>query len=146
MTHPLESSVAVVIRRRSSEHTALVIRRQSLNVSEDIALEDAASCSLATLDSVAVVVMPDVIDGVEESASRQGGRATSCAGDVVAFHRYLVAFADHFEGPVVVAVAAAGGEGRLSVDVVVRERDAGAGIVAEDVVLAAGSGGLHWIS
>jgi hypothetical protein len=42
----------------------------------------------------------------------------------------------------VVAVAAAGRVGRLAVDVVVGERDAGAGVVAEDVVLAARSGGL----
>lgn len=138
----LESAVAICIRGRSGEQAAFEIGRQSRDVGEDVALEDAAGGGFAALEGVAVVVLPDVVDGVQEGASGQGGGAAGCAGDEVGFQRDLVAFADHLEGPVVVAVAAAGRVGRLAVDVVVGERDAGAGVVAEDVVLAARSGGL----
>jgi hypothetical protein len=77
------------------------------------------SRSLVAFKSMAVVILPDIVDSVQQGCAWKGGRAACRAGDVVAFHGDLVAFADHFEGPVVVAVAAAGGVRGLAVYVVV---------------------------
>ena len=89
-----------------------------------------------------VVVLPDVVDGVEQSSAGQGWRAAGCVGDVIVLHRDLVVGSDHLKSPIVVAVAAASGVGRLAVDVVAGECDALVGVEAEDVMLAAGASSL----
>lgn len=88
-----------------------------------------------------VVVVPHVVDGVEESATAEGRAAAEGLVDVVVLHGDLVVGADHLEGPVVESVAAGGVVG-LAVDEVVGESDALSGVEVEDVVLAAKTGSL----
>ena len=101
---------------------------------------------------MSIVVLPDVVDGVEQSSSGQGGRTTGCVGDVIVLHGDLIVGADHLESPIVVAVAASSGVRRLAINVVAGKSDALARVEAEDVMLAAGTSSLiimvreesHW--
>ena len=92
-----------------------------------------------------VIVLPHVVDSVEQSSSGQGGRASGGVGDVVVFHRDLIVGSDHLEGPIVIAVAASSGVRRLAVNVVAGECDALARVEAEDIMLAAGTSSLMMI-
>lgn len=131
--------VGVLIRR--PKELASVVRNDVLDVVENITLEDTARAGVPALEKVAFDVEPNVVDGVEQRLAAQRGAAAGRLGDVVVLHGDGVAGADHLEDPVVVAVAA-GGEVRLPVDEVTGEGDAGTRGEAENVVLAAGTGGL----
>jgi hypothetical protein len=131
--------IGTLIRR--PKQLASVVRNNILYIVEHVALEDSARAGVPALEEVAFDVGPDVVDGVEQRLAAERGPAAGGFGDVVVLHGDGVAGADHLEDPVVVAVAA-GGEVGLSVDEVAGEGDASAGCEAEDVVLAAGTGGL----
>lgn len=131
-----KGKLALRVGARGSEETALVVGNHLLYVDKDVTLKDAAGGGFTSLDGVAVVVLPDVVDGVKKSLAAEGRAAASGALDVVVLHGDLVVLANHLKGPVVVAVASSG-VGRLAVDEVVGQRDALAGVEAEDVVLAA---------
>jgi hypothetical protein len=90
---------------------------------------------------MAGVVVPVVVDGVQVGVALDLGGAAAGLVEVVALERDLVAGAVQVDVPVVVVVAGGRVVG-LAVDVVVGEGDAVAGLRAEDVVLAADSGGL----
>jgi hypothetical protein len=53
-----------------------------LHVLEHIALEESLASGV-TLDSMAIDIGPDVVDGMEEGGGRQRGTATGCMLDEV---------------------------------------------------------------
>ena len=143
LARPAQRRIALLVSAlvRRPKKLASVVRNDVLDIVEDVALEDAARAGVPALEEVAFDVEPNVVDGVEQRLAAQRGAAAGRLGDVVVLHSDGVAGADHLEDPVVVAVAA-GGEVGLPVDEVAGEGDAGTGGEAEDVVLAAGTGGL----
>jgi len=145
LASPAESSVAVGLSSCSGVQAALVVGRQALDVDEGVALKDASGLGISTFECVPVVVLPYVVDGVEQSSSGQGGRTSGCVGDVVVLHGDLIIGSDHLKSPVVIAVATSSGVRRLAVDVVAGECDALARVEAEDIVLAAGTSSLMMI-
>jgi hypothetical protein len=126
---------------RDTEEPSLVVRLDRLHITEYVALEDTTSGSLTTFESMAVIPFPDVVDRVKQSVTTQSRRAASCLRNVVVLHRNLVALANHFKRPVVVAIAASRVR-RLAIDVVVRQGDARAWVMAKNVVLATRLGSL----
>lgn len=124
-----------------TEELALVVRLNCLHITEYVALEDTTSSGLTTLESMAVIPFPDVVDCMKQSVTTESRGATRCLRNVVVLHRNLVALANHFKRPVVVAIATSGVR-RLAIDVVVGQGDARAGVMAKNVMLAARLGSL----
>lgn len=86
------------------------------------------------------VVLPVVVDSVEESIASDFRGATGGAVYVIALEGDLVLRASEVEGPVVVAVASSTPVGG-AVNFAVRDGHATGGEFAEDDVLTADSGG-----
>lgn len=87
---------------------ALVVGDELLNLDEGVGLEDSSRGRLAALGSVAVDVLPHVVNGVEKCGAAQGGATASRFVSVVVLHGDLVILADHLKSPVVVPVTAGG--------------------------------------
>jgi len=90
---------------------------------------------------MADVVVPEVVDDVDDGVASELGRAALCVGDVVVLERNGVLGAGHVHCPVVVGVAAGGPLG-IAVDEVVGDCDAGVLRVAGHDVLASDEGCL----
>lgn len=136
-------SALVEGRLGGSKYAASIVGDDLVDLDEDVTLEEAAGCIVSTLEGVAVVVLPDVVDGVQEGAATERGGATSGAEDVVVLQSNLVVFSDHLEGPVVVLVSAASRVGAFTIDEVVGQGHTGAGIEAEYIVLTTRASGLY---
>ena len=90
---------------------------------------------------MADVVVPEVVDDVDDGIASELGRATLGMCDVVVLERDSVLGASQVHCPVVVGVAAGGPLG-VAVDEVVGDRDAGVFGVTGDDVLASDEGCL----
>lgn len=114
----------------------------SIYTVEHVALEDTTSLGVSAFKHMSLIVGPDIVDCVEESAAAESRCAARGAVHVVALHGDLVIRSDHLEVPVVVVVAASR-VGRVSVDVVVGKSDSFVGVETKDVVLATRVVSLH---
>lgn len=126
-------------RRRNIEFTIHLRLGNSSNVLEHVALGKHIA-ALTDLESVAGVVVPVVVDSVQNGVALDLGRAAGSVVDVVSFHGDQVVAAVEVDAPVVVGVAGGGVVGH-AVDVVVGQGNAVGRRGAEDVVLAADLGG-----
>lgn len=87
------------------------------------------------------IVVPIVVDGVQERVALNLGRAARKVVDIVSLERDEIVGAVEEETPVCVCVAV-GRVTRGAVKVVVRDGDARVGLGAEDEMLAADERGL----
>lgn len=90
---------------------------------------------------MADVIVPEVVDDVDDGVASELGRAALGVCNVVVLERDGILGASQVHSPVVVGVAAGGPLG-VAVDKVVGDRDAGVFGVASDNVLASDEGCL----
>ena len=93
---------------------------------------------------MADVVIPEVVDDVDDGVASELGRATLSVCNVVVLERDGILGASQVHCPVVVGVAAGGPLG-VAVDEVVGDRDAGVFGVTSDDVLASNEGCLSGV-
>lgn len=139
----LDSSLALAVGAAGgrSKHASLVLQHGGLHVLEDVALGQDLSTRGSVVESVAGVVLPEVVDRVEHGVSADLGGSAAGVVDVVALQGNLVVRAGRVQSPVVVTVAGRGVFG-VAVKVVVRNGDAVRCILAKDDHLAADVGEL----
>lgn len=109
-----------IVRRRSVDVAGVLFDR-CLDVTEDRAFDERPCRS--TFDGVADVVIPEVVDYVDDGVTSELGRAALGVVDVVVLEGDCVLGAGQVHGPVVVGVTASGPLG-LAIDEVVGDRDA----------------------
>lgn len=90
------------------EELAVVLQKWGLDVLENVAFGDDTRAGAADVEGVAGVLVPHVVDGVEEGGASNLGGAAGGVVDVVADHGDEIAGAGEVDTPVVVVVAGSG--------------------------------------
>lgn len=126
--------------RRSEQLSINGRLNNSIDVLENVALGEDVTTG-TDLECVAGVVVPVVVDGVQESVTLDLGATSTGVVDVVALQGDEVGVTIEVDTPVGVGVAGCGVVGN-TVDVVVGQTDAVVGGGTKDVVLATDTGSL----
>lgn len=130
---PKRSLARRIISRWCVDVTSVLLNR-CLDIAEHRAFDERPRRS--AFDGMSNVVVPEVVDDVDDGIASELGRAALGVVDVIVLEGDCVLRAGQVHGPVVVGVAAGGPFG-LAVDEVVGDCDAGVFGVTGDDVLAA---------